>query len=65
VIFYYGFLFFRIFFEDFFFGGASPGSAGQIPNAGHPISAIIKKGILLAPKPITLWSAQYTTSVLT
>jgi hypothetical protein len=34
--------FFRIFFEEFLFWGASPGSAGcfqkptQIPNAGHP-----------------------------
>jgi hypothetical protein len=36
-------LYFYIFLEEFFFGGASPGSAGcfkkptQIPNAGHPI----------------------------
>jgi hypothetical protein len=33
----------RFFFEEFFLGGALPGSAGcfkkptQIPNAGHPI----------------------------
>jgi hypothetical protein len=43
VIFYFLFLFFRIFFEEIFFWGASPGSAGcfikptQIPNAGHTI----------------------------
>jgi hypothetical protein len=45
-----------------FFWGASPGSfkkPTQIPNAGHPISAIIKKGFLLAPKLETLWGTLY------
>jgi hypothetical protein len=43
VIFYFLFLFFRIFLEFFFVCSASPGSAGcfkkatETPNAGHPI----------------------------
>jgi hypothetical protein len=39
--------FLNVIFDDFFWGGASPGSAGcfkkptQIPNAGHPIYGLL------------------------